>query len=369
MEYEIVREPYLFMETMEMLHKYVNHTDFASLWTPRRELSGTEAERLVLQRLELLQGIMERACRDVDVTDPALTAFFENINIEQFNEPVFLGKFMVSAFMSYHNTGFEETVADLRSEWERMQERGYWLRCCGSAGLQYTDAEGSPGNLFEQICVMDLPAEFRLQLYGVLHRFPEALEELAGLMRPVAASLQEVLRKSPLEVGTMAEYWLAAQRQPLEFMEDAFGAEAVAGVGDRLRLGISLMDANRITYGMAHEPGRTRDFSYAYIGCCISVASLRKEHYTALDEVSSTLRGLSERKRLEALRQLAKKRLYGVELAEILNMDRGNLSRLLGVLHEQGFLRQEKENLRTYYRADRVALQEFFNRVMSLIFD
>ena len=369
MEYEIIREPFLFMETMELLYKHVNRVRFSSLWTPRHERNGTATEQLVLERLELLQTILDEVCEDVDGNDPDLRLFFEDVNREMPNGGVYLAKYLISAFMDFEHPGFEETVADILRQWQMMNQTGAWLQQDGDCALRYTTIPGSPGSLFDQIYTLDQPAEFRLRLFGALHTFPETLEKLAAMMRPLAARLAEVIGRLQVPVGEMAEYWLTSRLAPLEFLEGAMGPEAVAGAGQKLRIAISLMDANRIRYNMEHEPGRKRPCSYMYIGCCITVTSQRREHFAALDELSTILRGLSERKRLEALRQLARKRLYGLELAEILNMDRGNLSRLLTVLHEQGFLHQEKENQRTYYWADRAAVQQFFDRVISIIFD
>ena len=369
MEYEIIREPFLFMETMDLLYKHVNRISFASLWVRNHEPSGTDREKMMGQRLELLQNIMDEVCVNLDGSTPALRYFFEETNKEPSNSQIFLAKYMISAFMDFRRPGFDETIRDILLEWQTMREKGAWLYADGDAGLQYTTMPGSPGNLFEQIYVLNLPAEFRLNLYGALHNFPETLQKLENLMRPVADKLQQVLARYNMDVGKMAEYWVNTRLEPLEFLKYAMGEESIAGAGNRLRLGISLINVNRITYNMEYGPGRTRDYSYMYIGCGISVASQRREHYVALDEMSTILRGLSERKRLEVLRQLAKKRLYGLELAEIMNMDRGNLSRLLSVLHEQGFLHQEKENQRTYYRADREGMQKFFDRVVSILFD
>lgn len=369
MEYEIIREPFLFMDTMEMLHKHICRFRYPSLWVPRRERSGVDTDETVLRRLELLQRIMEEVCCDVDENDPLLRRYFVPIGTEHPLSSCYLARFMVSAFIDYRRPGFEETAEDILAEWERMHRLGAWLRRNGGSSLEYTCQPGSPGDLFDQVCVMELPAEFRLQLYGVLHRFPEALTELAELMRPVARRLEQALEKAAFPMEDMAQYWLNRHLTPLEFLENTVGKEAVAGAGNRLRLAISLMDPNRIYFNTDREPGILRDYSYLYIGCGISASSLLQEQSNALDEISTVLRGLSERKRLAALRQLAKKRLYGQELAELLSMDRGNLSRLLAVLNEQGFVRQEKENQRIYYRADRDAMQKFFDSIMQVLFD
>lgn len=369
MEYEIIREPFLFMETMEMLHKHVSRFRYPSLWAIRRDRGGPEADKTVLRRLEQLQSIMEEVCRDVDVSDPLLRRYFAPIGTEYPLSCSYLARFMVSACLTYAHTGFEETAADILEAWEQGKRIGAWLHQMGDCSLAYTRQPGSPGDLFAQVCALELPAEFRLQLYGVLHRFPEALAELTELMRPLARRLEEALAGSDLDVGELARYWLNQHQSPLEFLGNSIGPEAVADPRGKVRLAISLMDPNRIYFDTDQEPEIKREYSYLYIGCGISASSLLQEYSNAIDDISSVLRGLSERKRLEVLRQLAKKRLYGQELAELLNMDRGNLSRLLSVLNEQGFVRQEKENQRIYYRADRQALQRFFDGIVGVLFD
>ena len=369
MEYEIIREPFLFVETMELLYKHVNHISFASLWMPQREHKGVRANQTTPKRLEQLQMILDEVCRDVDAGDPTLRSYFESFSTSQPGSSAYLARLMVSPYLEYRRPGFDETAEDILKQWQNMEREGAWLRRTGESSMECICGPGSPGDLFAQVYALDLPAELRLRLYGVMHRFPEALAELTELMRPVAARLEAALEGSELSIGDMVDYWLQCHVKPMEFLENTMGAEAVAGAGERVRLGICLMCPNKVFYEMEHKPGQRREYSYVLIGCCISASSLRREHSTAIDEISTVLRGLSERKRLEALHQLAKKRLYGQELAEAMNMDRGNLSRLLSVLCEQGFLRQEKENQRTYYRADREAMQHFLDHIMAVLFD
>ena len=369
MKYEIIQEPFLFLETMEALYKHVNGFKFSDMWNPLHEYNATPIEQVVRQRLTLLQEILDEACQGVDPNDPLLRRYFEFVDMEQSSAFTYLARYMVSAFVDYKRPGFDETVEDILAEWEKMNREGGWLARTRGSGLLYRCVPGSPGDLFAQIYKMDLPAEFRLRLYGALHCFPESLRELTELMRPVAVRLGAAFAAAGLPQTEMTEYWLRTPVGPLEFLADSAGPEAVQGAGEHLRLSIGLMSANEIIYAMEHEPGRERPYNYMHIGCCISVNSLLKEHSIELDYASATLRGIGERKRLEVLHQLSKKRLYGAEIAEIMGMDRGNLSRLLLALHSQGFLKQEKENQRTYYQADREAMQSFFDGLIATIFD
>jgi len=370
MHYEIIRQPFMFIETITLLYRYVNGLSFSSLWNHNHEPRNSPRENDIRERLLLLQRIMDEVCEGMDREDTKLQYFFASHESTPSVESSCLARYLVSAFLEYKNPGFEQTIADILESRERMHAQGGWLKQSKGIGLEWTTAPDCPGDLFAQICALtNLSAEFRLQLYGALHQFPETLQELADLMRPVSLRLEDAFSRSGLCLGDMAEYWLHSQMPPIEFLADTLGQRAVEYAGDCTRLAIGLMNANMIYHGMANDPYHPRPYNYMYIGCCISSYSLVAKNDDALDKASTVLRGPSERKRLEVLRRLSKRSCYGLELAEIMSMDRGNLSRLLSVLHSQGFLIQEKENQRVYYRANREALQKFFDQLMSDIFD
>ncbi len=370
MQYEIIRQPYLFMETMELLYKHINGISFTAMIDERIDPDEMPYRTTVRKRLAILQGILEEVCRDIDAYDPALCRYFTYVNDGENHNSSYLARFIVSAFVDYKHPGFDETVEGILENWKQTRSKGGWLCRAKGAGLMRSLEPGSPGDLFAQIYTMeDLPADFRLSLYGALRNFPETLKELATLIRPVAEKLDVAIRNSGLSLDEVADYWLRSQLPPMEFLATSMGERVVEGAGDKTRVAIGLMNANQVFFGMAHDCGWTREYNYLYIGCCIFTHSMLKEHAAALDEVSTTLRSLSERRRLDVLRRLAKTSCYGLELAESMNMDRGNLSRLLSVLTSQGFLKQEKENQRIYYRTNREAMQVFFDRVMAEIFD
>ena len=73
------------------------------------------------------------------------------------------------------------------------------------------------------------------------------------------------------------------------------------------------------------------------------------------------------KKRLEILQRLSKKRSYCHELADQMGLDPGHMSRNLSVLHSYGFLRQERESLKNYYRTDPEAIRNFLKVVETTI--
>lgn len=369
MEYEIIRKPFLIMEAMEVLYKHVNGISYHNLLDRRQASSNPDMDETVTRRMVLLQEIMAQVCRDVDASDPKLRKYFARVESDMVHESLCLARYLVSSFFTFQHTGFDESVADICAEWDALQRRGAWFRGFDGTSLLYTCGPGSPGDLFTQIYSLNLPAEFRLKLYDALRHFHQTMRELAELMQPVAQRLDAVLVRAQPIVEEVAVYWMESPIPPLAFLESTQGPQAVQGAGDRLRLGVSLLCTNVLIPHIVPASDDGPGDCFMFIGCCISISSIPQRESNALDEISATLKSVSDRKRLEILRRLAKKRYYGLELAEIMNMDPGNLSRSLTALHKLGFLRQERENLRTYYQVDRAAVQNFLDRLVAVLFD
>lgn len=368
MEYEIIRRPFMLLETMEMLFKYVNGISFRSLLSQRQTPSSSPTGDETVRKLELLQEIMEEVCRDIDPGDPKLRKYFELVKTDLVNSSICLARFLLCSFSDFRDPDFQASVDGVRAEWRSLNERGAWIRGYDAVGLNYTCEPGCPGDLFTQVYELRLPAEFRLKIYDALRRFDETIGELANLMYPTAIRLEAALQRAQPVLDGAADYWLKAPVQPLEFLAETVGPEAVQGAGERLRLTISLMCCDTIIHGMAHTSVGSRDYSFMHIGCCIKTDSLVLDRDRTFENISTTLKALGDKKRLEILQRLSKERSYGLELAEVMGMDPGNLSRSLTALYNYGFLRQERENLRTYYQTDREALQNFLDRLMAVIF-
>jgi len=76
MGYEIVRGPFLLMETVAMLHKYVNGISFQSAISRQRFFMSDPAYQAQSKRMARLQRIMEEVCTGVDVRDGRIRHYF-----------------------------------------------------------------------------------------------------------------------------------------------------------------------------------------------------------------------------------------------------------------------------------------------------
>lgn len=364
---EIVREPYILLETVEMLYRYVNGISFRSILTQRRAATEVEADDRMVRRLEQLQNIMEETCQDLDRHDADLQRFFGRVDTGTKDQDVCLARFMTYSFCFLECTDFEESIGRIRRTWHKLCDSGAWLCRYSSLRLRFTQDEGSPGDLMDQICALRLPAEFRLELYQTLRRFDQNLMELAELISPVARRLSQTIRQADWIRDELETYWRQSPIGPLEFLEKLFGTDAVREAGEKTTLAISLMNCNMVIYEMAGGLINKTSANLIYMGCNVNTGSTLRSPEATFESVGAVLKALSDKKRLEILSRLSKERSYCHELSEAMNADQGNMSRNLAILYNYGFLRLEREAQRNYYHTDLEAIHTFLRQVEELL--
>ena len=367
MEYEVIRRPFILLETVNLLYSFVNGESYLEMLHQRKKCSDPVMEEVVTNRFLLLQQTMDQVCQGLDPEEPWLQKYFRWVPVEAGRNMRCLARMMVATFSAFGAPDYDGHLQEICREWEQTISSGMWISGYSKTGLVYTRQDGCPGDLFTQIYGLKLPAEFQMKLYDTMRRFPEAVAELGEKMRPVARRLEVALQRLQPVVEEVVDYWLNSSVPPLVFLENTLGHEAVQGAGQRLRLAVSLMCSNVVIHEMMEKSGR--EYSLMCIGCCVTTASVPQRESDAMENLSAALKSISDTKRLEILRRLVKKPLYGLELAEMMDTDPGNLSRSLAALYNHGFLRQERRNMRTYYQTDREGLQAFLDRIATAILE
>ena len=128
-----------------------------------------------------------------------------------------------------------------------------------------------------------------------------------------------------------------------------------------------MMDSDLLTAVAANSP-LALDHNILYIGSAIPGNGLPRSRGGDVETVGNMLKCIGDKKRLEILRRLSNSPSYGLELAEIMGMDSGHMSRILSQMHSFGFLQEDKDRLRVYYRTDREAIHTFLEMVENTIF-
>ena len=369
MGYEIARGPFLLMETVAMLHKYVNGLSFQSAISRQRFFMNASDYRAQCEKMSRLQDITESLCRGLDPADPRMRHYFASAGEDP--ESVCLAQLMTHPFCTLRHPSLQENAREICGIWRDLQDRGYWLTSRNEENMvfAFTNDPGCPGDLFMQIKAMHFPGEFQMKMYECFRDFDAGMTELVALIEPYAAALeQRLLQEQPLFRDT-ERYWDAVFRRtsPEDFVATFTSDAFLEKMSERTRIAVLLMDSNLVTAVAARSP-LSLEYNILYIGCAVPANSLPRSRGGDVETVGNMLKCIGDKKRLEILRRLAAAPSYGLELAEDMGMDSGHMSRILSQMHGFGFLREEKDRLRVYYRTDREAIRSFLELVEHTIF-
>ena len=366
MQMRIVRDHYLLYETIELLYKFINGISFRSILSMQMATeSMAESERAVRQAEEL-QSILETTCQGLSMQDPRLIRFFGKVAIGDKQEGTCLARLLIFSFFTLKKPDFWENIQEIRRNWWYLQHKGAWIQDYNIMGLDFTFGGCCPGDFFEQICALDMPAEFQITLCKALRNFDETLDELANLIAPVAEQLKVTIRKLDWMLEERVDYWEKSEVSPLDYTERALGQQVFNRDDEQVTVAVFVMNHNFLMY---KKSDMDEDHSYVYLGNGANVKSRRRDQNMTYEMLSMGLKALSDKKRLEILGRLCKGRAYSMELSEAVGMDPSNMSRCLTLLCSYGFLRQEKEGQKNYYEADREALIYFLRRLESILLD
>lgn len=370
MQYKIIREPFMLLEAIGMLHKYINQIkapDTAKYRFPPADDAERHRREDTMQRMRQIQEIIDDVCADVDRNDPQMVRFFGQV--ECGCEYTCLAMLLTYSFCTLDRPGFRENVEEICEIWEDFQRRGCWIHGRSAMSLVFSDETESPGNLIRQVKALNYPGDFRMELCDALTSFRESIYQLAELIEPLSLRLEQVYRQKPQLFGELWAYWenITKATPPATLMQNLGTIEGDWEIGQYTYLAFSYMNTNLSILMLLNNSVWNRNRNILYFGSLVTPESTVMRKGVEWDGISALLKCLGDSKRLEILRRLTKERSYGLALAEEMGMDQGNVSRNLGMLYNCGMLRQEREIHRTYYQTDSEALHEFFVRVEKLI--
>lgn len=365
MAYNIVRDHYLLYETIELLFRFTNGISYRSLLSMQMDADTAAEPDWAIRQAEELQCILEETCQELSTQDPQLRKFFGKVAMGDKQEATCLARLLVFSFFTLKTKDFWENVSEIRKNWWYLQQKGAWIQNYNIMGLDFTFGGCCPGDFFEQICGLDLPAEFQITLCRALRNFDETLDELAQLIYPVSERLKVAIRKLDWLLEEKVNYWEKSEISPLQYLENASG-EKLFEQEETTTVAVFVMNSNFLLY---KKSDMVENCSYIYLGSGASAQRRRRDQNMTYEMLSLALKALSDKKRLEIIGRLSKSRAYSLELSEAVGMDPSNMSRTLTLLCSYGFLRQKKEGQKNYYETDKEALLQFLRRLETVLLD
>ncbi len=365
MEYEIIRQPYMLQETVAMLFNFTNGVSFKDIITRKKFFLGNEVTDEIIRRMEWLQQLMEEICSEVNPADPQLRWFFERADA---NHPgVSVAQLLAFSFCRIGYPGLRENAAGICRFWNESVQAGSWLNPnCGDT-LLLTKGEGAPEDLFDQVFALPYAREFQIRLYRALRHVDRTMEELVTFLEPFAEKLEERLLSEPWLQSDLVGYWqeIFEKTPPREVAKEILGYETIPGHSGKTYVLPMFMNGSFVAFG--EDQNDHEQFNLLILGSGATAGSHLRQQSSILDGLSSILKAISDRRRLEILCRLSHGRSYCYELAEAMGIDASNMSRHLAQLNQYGLLHQEREHMINYYETNKEALLDFLQLVGTTI--
>jgi len=364
-------KPYMLYETIEMVFKYVNNISICDIRDTLRRVCNGYCDNLWLQRLSRLQEIVEDCCKDLDPEDEVVQYYFKRVDTGCVREFTSLARVITLSFLQFRHHDISGELQALKDYWKRLQEVPYSIPGFSVSGLEFRPL--APGmeqqSLFMQIYALDYPAEFKLEIIKVLQDYDRHLDQLAQFLMPYAQRLSSRLEEESWLIQSVADYWREQFQEmtPESFLGSPKMMNQVIPETDEKRVCFSLMHCSELFWDFAGNTPLGQKQSLFIFGCAtVAQSSIRRISGDA-ERICAILRSISDKNKFEILRKLSKTRDYCQKLAEELHCDKGNLSRSLAVLHNYGFLIQEPEQTRVYYRTDIEGIEAFLEEVRYVL--
>ena len=173
MEEQMERRTLILYETVEMLYKYINGISFHDIAESMSRLYGDAFPGVFVQKLDCLERITQEVCSGLQVQNRQMQRFFRRFETDAIRDNLCLAKVMTLSFFLYDHPELEEEAEALKRHWAGMRQEGFQIVAVSMSGLEFRPLE--PGqrrrDLVEQLCELDYPAEYRMELLWMLTHF------------------------------------------------------------------------------------------------------------------------------------------------------------------------------------------------------
>lgn len=365
MEIKIITRPSVFLETVELVCRYVNNQ---TLENSRRDFflkfagqlgDGCEQEAV----FETLEALMAEGTRDLDPREPRLCYYFRDMPLEGNQQRICLAKILLYSFYEGEGFSFAEGLAECRrryGEFRREDFSGYRIMDIDPHGLNLVPLGcDAPAPLFQQLEAFDLPAGDKWEIYRNLRDYDSALEELKALLEPVARRIGPVLERYQPLLEQTADYWrdYFAVHSFRDFKAELLGVERETAEAAERVVWFWWMG-----FGQLHCY-QSRDREALNIGVLVRRENSPKAAGYVQGNVQNILKLLSDKSKYDLLRRMVGRQSYGLELANEMGLTSGTISKHLNTLFSFGLLKLQRVNNRVYYQTDEGAVRLFLEQL------
>lgn len=375
MNVRVFPKPCYFAESVYLLYAFVNRLSLDDQYNRiiRNYRFYPEAENDPgRNRIQTLIQISQTVTADMDPESPRLRYFFERLSGTDRKTGCCLAQIMLVT-ISLESSEIDDFAWQLLEGYRNIEARGFKINDMNQLGLvlERRDVQEEPESLPQQLERLPCSVEAKWEILRVLTSFPEHLQELTELIRPVAAGLkaaeQTLMEMSALPLARWTGYFQTHTVD--DFSTEIFNTTflfAEDNTPHEIWLGIW----NFNPFGAWSEwwPTPTGKARVAYIGGSLSLdLAFARKNQPDSETLCTMARSLGSKDKLEILRRCAQSPSTAAKLAAAMNLNSGTVSRNLYSLYKLGFLETRGDGERVNYVTRLDAIHQLFRWIADYI--
>ena len=352
MEVRITNEPYMLLETVELLHAFVNEMPVEDLTAP-----GI----YTIPPVEL-QSILRTATEGLSRQDPALQFFFLQEPIQnETGERTCLAKCMAYNSMDFSCRTLASAMESLRENWRAVRRRGEHFSAIGEFGMDYTDPCAGFVPLSQDVERLEVSPMYRQKLLEVFSGFDEYTAFLERILEPVADRLEKLLEPWARRAEPLAKDWEIYYRSPAA--REQLQQRSCCSIDNSVEticLNLRYLQPKAGPGVMDDETGTV----YFHTG--VAQAVERKTPLDFEDWEYHALRLLGSPARMKMLQAMSEQSMTSREMAQQLGLHLGAVGRDVKSLYDARLLLVEAIHGRNRYKTNFTAIETIIQHLQAL---
>ena len=375
MNIRVFPKPCYFAESVYLLYAFVNGLSLSDQYNrivQDYRFYPEAADDPGRNRTQALTRIFQEVTAGLDPESPRLRYYFEKLSGTNGKTGCCLAQIMLVT-ISLDSSEIDDFARQLLQGYRSMEAVGLKINDMNQMGLvlERRDLQEEPEPLPQQLERLPCSIEAKWEILRALTSFPEHLQELTELIRPVAAGLKAAeetlmeMNAQPLarwtdyfRTHTVDDFSMEIFNTTFLFAEDSTPHEIWLGIW------------NFNPFGAWSEwwPIPTGKARVAYIGGSLSLdLAFARKNQPDSETLCTMARSLGSKDKLEILRRCAQSPSTAAKLAAAMNLNSGTVSRNLYSLYKLGFLETRGDGERVNYVTRLDAIHQLFRWIADYI--
>lgn len=373
MNVEFIREPNLLLESIELVYRYVSgktYEDVRNNIIVNYGKSFDDAQtKLIYDYTSTLSKIMKQACLEVNLRDECTKKLFSKLGNASGGNNMCIAKLMTFNFADISIIDLFDAADYINRKFHSISGGRYSF--CGVRTPGFIEfAKLSPGDtkrsLMDQIDTFDLENQYKWETYKVLSEYDFYFSKLVDIIRPVAECLKTRLHDVDDVVEERIAFWKEyLEPHSVEHFVESQGNNGEKYVKDNARAIIWRVSCDEL---VADVDVDSPDWLKMFLGALIVPGAVMESKNIQIDMVQRSLQVLGNKKRLEILYLLKNRRLFGYEIARLVDLDATTVSRHMSALCASGLVTAAKgEGHTIYYTSNTNKIRKLLQNTGSLL--